>query len=42
MGKELVPFEKTEEAGDFKKDHKGTALFLFNDVTNEVLKGLDK
>jgi nitrous oxide reductase accessory protein NosL len=42
MGKELVPFEKTEEAGDFKKDHKGTALFLFNDVTTEVLKGLDK
>ena len=42
MGKELVPFETAGEAADFKKDHKGTRLLLFNDVTTEVLKDLDK
>jgi nitrous oxide reductase accessory protein NosL len=42
MGKELVPFKTAGEAADFKKDHKGTRLLLFNDVTAEVLKDLDK
>lgn len=42
MGKELVPFEKTGEAADFKKDHNGTAILLFNDVTPEIIGSLDK
>jgi copper chaperone NosL len=41
MGRELVPFEKKEDAAEFMKDHKGKAILRFGDVTLDILKGLD-
>jgi len=41
MGRELIPFIKSDEAKEFMKDHKGRTIFRFNDVTPEALKGLD-
>ena len=41
MGRELIPFSKTDDAREFMKDHKGKAILRFRDVTPEVLKGLD-
>jgi copper chaperone NosL len=41
MGRELVPFEKLEDAKEFMKDHKGKALMKFRDVTFPLVKGLD-
>jgi len=41
MGKELIPFEKEEDAQGFMKDHKGQSLVKFKDVTREMIKKLD-
>ena len=41
MGKELIPFEKLADAEEFKKDHKGTSILKFRDITVITLKGLD-
>ncbi len=41
MGRELIPFEKEEEAKEFMKDHKGKSLLRFKEVTSEVIKSLD-
>ena len=41
MGRELIPFEKLAEAEEFKKDHKGTAILKFSDITLTTVKGLD-
>ena len=41
MGRELIPFAKQPEAQEFLKDHKGTRLLRFEEVTIEVLKGLE-
>ncbi len=41
MGKELIPFEKKEDAEEFMVDHVGKALLRFQEITPEVLKGLD-
>jgi copper chaperone NosL len=41
MGKELVPFMKDSEAGEFMKDHKGRSLLRFQEITGSILKGLD-
>jgi copper chaperone NosL len=41
MGKELIPFEKETEAGEFLKDHKGKAVLRFQDINSDVMKGLD-
>jgi copper chaperone NosL len=41
MGRELVPFEKVEDATEFMKDHKGKALLKFKDVTFPLVKGLE-
>jgi copper chaperone NosL len=41
MGRELIPFSKTDDARDFMKDHKGKAILRFRDVTPEILKGLE-
>lgn len=42
MGKELVPFGDEADAREFLKDHKGTALLRFRDVTPAVLRPLDE
>ncbi len=41
MGRELIPFEKEPEAKEFLVDHAGKKLIRFDDVTPELIKGLD-
>ena len=41
MGRELIPFEKEEDAREFLKDHKGQRLLRFREVTPVDLKSLD-
>jgi nitrous oxide reductase accessory protein NosL len=41
MGRELIPFEKEADAKEFMKDHAGKTLIRFNDVTPDLIKGLD-
>jgi copper chaperone NosL len=41
MGRELIPFATEAAAGEFKKDHNGSAVLRFKDVTAETLKGLE-
>jgi copper chaperone NosL len=41
MGHELVPFGRREEAEEFKRDHHGTRLLRFEEITPAVVKALD-
>jgi copper chaperone NosL len=41
MGRELIPLAKEADAKEFMKDHKGTRIVRFADVTMEVIKTLD-
>ena len=41
MGKELIPFEKEEDAKEFMVDHAGKTLIRFDAVTPDLIKGLD-
>ncbi len=41
MGRELIPFGKRPDAEEFLRDHKGTRILRFNDVTQALLKELD-
>jgi len=41
MGKELIPFEKEDDARVFMKDHKGKALYRFGDINDDTVKRLD-
>ncbi len=41
MGRELIPFEKEDDAREFMKDHKGQSILKFGDVTANILKSLD-
>jgi len=40
MGHELVPFATRDDAEEFKRDHRGSAVLPFAGVTLEVLEGL--
>ena len=40
MGHELVPFATRDDADEFQRDHRGTAVLAFADVTAEVLADL--
>jgi nitrous oxide reductase accessory protein NosL len=42
MGHELVPLASREDAQDFLKDHKGTRILGFDEVTPAVVAPLDK
>ena len=42
MGKELIAFEKEADAREFLKDHKGKTLLKFNEITRDLIKGLDE
>jgi len=42
MGKELVPFKDIKDAEEFKKDHNGSAILGFKDITDKILESLDK
>lgn len=41
MGKELIPFEKEAEAGEFLRDHKGKRVMRFSEITPALLKTLE-
>lgn len=41
MGRELIPFAKKSDAAEFMKDHAGKKLLRFEEVTPEIIKGLD-
>jgi copper chaperone NosL len=41
MGYELVPLASPADAEEFMRDHHGTAVLRFDDVTPELLKRLD-
>ncbi len=41
MGRELIPFAVEAEAREFMADHKGKRLLRFEEVTADILKGLD-
>ena len=41
MGHELVPLANRADAEDFMKDHKGKRLLAFDQVSAEILRGLD-
>lgn len=42
MGHELVPLETREDAEEFLRDHQGTRILRYPEVTLELLKQLDK
>jgi nitrous oxide reductase accessory protein NosL len=42
MGRELVPFARREDAEEFRRDHHGTAILAFGDVTPDVVRALDR
>ena len=41
MGKELVPFASEDGAKDFLKDHRGRRILTFQEVTLQVMKGME-
>ena len=41
MGRELIPLAGEDDAADFKKDHKGSAIYRFGEITPEIVRGLD-
>ena len=41
MGRELIPFEKKEGAEQFMTDHIGKSLLKFDEITYDLIKGLD-
>jgi copper chaperone NosL len=41
MGRELIPFKNKNDAEEFLKDHHGRAVYGFQDITDDVVKGLD-
>ncbi len=41
MGKELIPFARRADALEFMKDHKGTAILTFKQITTSVMKSLE-
>ena len=41
MGHELIPLSSSEDAEDFRKDHKGKNILRFGDVNQQVIDELD-
>ncbi len=41
MGRELVPFAKRADAEEFLRDHGGTRVLSFDEVTAELVRSLD-
>ena len=41
MGRELIPFEKPEDAGEFLKDHNGRVILEFGQVSYDIVQTLD-
>lgn len=42
MGRELIPFEREQDAREFMQDHRGGKILRFKEVTPAVLKTLDQ
>ncbi len=42
MGRELVPFASLAEAEEFKRDHRGTRILRFDEVTAPLVRSLDQ
>ncbi len=42
MGRELVPFARRADAEEFLKDHRGTRILAFDEVTADVVRSLDR
>lgn len=42
MGRELVPFAKVADAEEFLKDHRGTRILAFDEVSLELVRALDR
>ncbi len=42
MGRELIPFAKMEDAEEFMTDHRGDKRLSFDEITLELVKGLDR
>ena len=41
MGHELIPLNSSEDAEDFKKDHKGKSILKFKDINRKIIDTLD-
>ena len=41
MGRELIPFQQETDAKEFMKDHSGKKLLRFDEVTPDLIKGLE-
>lgn len=41
MGNELIPFARSADAEEFKRDHRGKRIVRFRDVNSALLAGLD-
>ena len=41
MGRELVPFARRADAEEFLKDHHGTRILTFDEITPDVVRALD-
>ena len=41
MGRELIPLLSKEDAEEFKRDHKGTRILVFPEITPAVIRKLD-
>lgn len=41
MGKELIPFEKYDDAKEFMKDHGGKKILKFSEVNDKILKEMN-
>ena len=41
MGKELIPFEKLEDAKEFLYDHRGEEILKFHDIDENIMKRID-
>jgi nitrous oxide reductase accessory protein NosL len=41
MGRELVPFARRADAEEFLKDHRGTRILTFDEITPDVVRALD-
>lgn len=42
MGRELIPFGALEDAEEFKRDHRGTRIVRFDEVTPDLVRSLDE
>jgi nitrous oxide reductase accessory protein NosL len=41
MGKELIPFARQADAAEFLRDHRGSRILRFKDLTADILRQLE-